>query len=127
MDAFCLADVRGIPGQLSLCYRIDPEAEKTGSITLITQVRNEQGVIEAGWLRRTVSQCIVFVLPVSKHIMFVDTMWLRDVVFSGLVKDKATDTGWIEKGGTAGRGVYFPAEILLDSKTMLSNIYGLKR
>lgn len=107
VDRICCGDVGGLPTYRSLEYKTDFRAADTGNLFIETQIRERSGEISPGWLRKTVAQVLVFYLPQTRRIIFMDANELREWVF-GFGKD-LKQTKWIEnRGGYAGKGLLLP-------------------
>lgn len=107
VDRICCSDVGGLPCYRSLEYKTDYRAAETGNLFIETQIRERNGDLTPGWLRKTVAQVLVFYLPQTRRIIFIEAIELRDWIFC-FGKD-LRQTKWIEnKGGYAGKGLLLP-------------------
>lgn len=107
VDRICIQEIGGLPVYRSLEYKTDHRAADTGNLFIETQIRERDGSITPGWLRKTVAQVIVFYLPQTRRIIFMEAIELREWIFC-FGKD-LRQTGWVEnKGGYAGKGLLLP-------------------
>lgn len=129
VDRICVNEVGGLPYYLSLEYKTDYRAFTSGNLFIETQIRERNGLLSPGWLRKSVAQLIVFYLPQMRRLIFVDTNELREYIFCYGMKFRQSD--WIEnKGGYAGKGILLPivsGQVELRTWIEMSMEYGTGR
>lgn len=110
IDRICVNNMGGLKYFLSLEYKIDRMACKTGNLFIETQRRSARGVIKEGWLRQAIAQTVVFYMPGSGKMAMVDTNDLREWIF--LYGMSLQHSRWLEnKNGSAIRGIVLPLHI----------------
>lgn len=107
IDRICVSEVLGYPYFTSMEYKTDHRAADTGNLFIETIIRERDSSISPGWLRKTVSQKLVFYLPNTRWLILMSTAELREWIFTN--GTQLQQSAWVEnKGGYAGRGLLFP-------------------